>query len=172
MKSAYKLLSMLALTLIVSAVACPVRAEDSSEYPRQFSTDARRIYSSHMLNTYVPYETPRIDTVINFDTNSSKLTPAAQAQVHKLAVWIKHPRFHGTHVVVNGYTDSVGKNTHNQGLSYHRAQNVMHALIADGVPASMLSAQGFGEADPVDSNSTAEGRAANRRATFSVVCPN
>jgi chemotaxis protein MotB len=48
-------------------------------------------------------------------------------------------------------------------LSQKRADTVMQFLIAQGVNPSMVSAQGFGEADPVASNDTPEGRAQNRR---------
>ena len=84
---------------------------------------------------------------------------------------LKSPAFAGKKVVVAGYTDNVGKTARNQRLSYHRALRVMHALIANGVPASMLSAQGYGKENPMASNATPQGRAANRRVGFIVVNP-
>ena len=76
-----------------------------------------------------------------------------------------------TKVVVNGYTDNVpiGPGLKRQGitsnleLSQKRADNVMQFLISHGVNPSLLSSQGFGEAAPVASNDTEEGRAQNRR---------
>jgi len=72
---------------------------------------------------------------------------------------------------VNGYTDNVpiGQALMRQGitsnleLSQKRADTVMQFLIAQGVNPSLVSAQGFGEAVPVASNDTPEGRAQNRR---------
>jgi chemotaxis protein MotB len=72
---------------------------------------------------------------------------------------------------VNGYTDNVpiGSGLMRQGitnnleLSQKRADTVMQYLIAQGVNPSMVSAQGFGEAEPVASNDTPQGRAQNRR---------
>jgi chemotaxis protein MotB len=76
-----------------------------------------------------------------------------------------------TKIMVNGYTDNVPIGpglmsqgiTSNQVLSQKRAENVMQFLISQGVKPSLVSAKGFGEADPVASNDTPEGQAQNRR---------
>ncbi|HME27618.1 MAG TPA: OmpA family protein [Acetobacteraceae bacterium] len=75
------------------------------------------------------------------------------------------------HIVVTGYTDNVPIGpelqrqgiTSNQQLSLMRAQTVMNYLISQGVNPNLVSAQGLGDADPVASNDTPEGRAQNRR---------
>jgi len=72
---------------------------------------------------------------------------------------------------VNGYTDNapIGPElqrqgvTSNQELSQKRADAVMQFLISQGVDSSLISAHGYGDADPVASNDTASGRAQNRR---------
>ena len=74
-------------------------------------------------------------------------------------------RCHCSHVDIRGYTDSVGKPEYNQKLSERRANAVKDYLEAHGVAAGVLSAQGFGEENPIASNATKEGRAANRRVT-------
>jgi chemotaxis protein MotB len=53
--------------------------------------------------------------------------------------------------------------TSNLVLSQKRADNVMNFMVSQGVNSSLVSAQGFGEANPVASNDTAEGQAQNRR---------
>jgi chemotaxis protein MotB len=76
-----------------------------------------------------------------------------------------------TKIMVNGYTDNVPIGaglkrqgiTSNQVLSQKRADNVMQFMVSQGVNQSLVSAQGFGEADPVASNDTPEGQAQNRR---------
>jgi chemotaxis protein MotB len=76
-----------------------------------------------------------------------------------------------TKIVVNGYTDNVpiGPGLKRQGissnlvLSQKRADNVMQFMIAQGVNPALVSSQGFGDADPVASNDTPEGRQQNRR---------
>ena len=79
-------------------------------------------------------------------------------------------------LVVNGYTDNapVGRElqregiTSNQILSQKRAENVMEFLISQGVKPELVTARGHGDADPVASNSTREGRAQNRRVELSL----
>jgi chemotaxis protein MotB len=74
-------------------------------------------------------------------------------------------------LVVNGYTDNapIGPALRRQGvtsneiLSQKRADAVMQFLISQGVRPELVSAHGYGEADPVAPNNTAAGRAQNRR---------
>lgn len=166
----------IALAVMASAAA-PAQAEVVKEYPKQFCIEARCVTATHSLKAPVVMEEPQvkapimIETVVLFHSNSDKLTPVAKKQIKKLAVMLRSPAFRGKHVTISGYTDKVGKVEANQRLSSHRALRVMQALIAQKVPASMLSAQGYGEADPVASNTTPEGRARNRRVTFSVMAP-
>jgi chemotaxis protein MotB len=76
-----------------------------------------------------------------------------------------------TKVLVNGYTDStpIGPGLKAEGittnliLSQKRAENVMQYMISQGVKPGLVSAQGFGDSNPVASNDTPEGRAQNRR---------
>ena len=76
-----------------------------------------------------------------------------------------------TRIVVNGYTDNVpiGPGLVRQGvttnliLSQKRAENVAQFMISQGVNPSLVSTMGLGEADPVASNDTPDGRAQNRR---------
>jgi len=74
-------------------------------------------------------------------------------------------------LVVNGYTDNapIGAGlaaqgvTSNEILSQKRAESVMAFLVSQGVSPSMVSARGYGEANPVASNATPAGKAQNRR---------
>ena len=67
---------------------------------------------------------------------------------------------------VEGHTDSDGDDASNQKLSEERAAAVKNMLVELGIDASRLSTKGFGEGAPLDSNSTSEGRANNRRVEF------
>ncbi len=64
---------------------------------------------------------------------------------------------------IEGYTDNVGGDAHNQALSEKRALSVKAYLVAAGVDASRLTTQGFGASHPVSSNDTELGRSQNRR---------
>jgi chemotaxis protein MotB len=80
------------------------------------------------------------------------------------------------HINVDGYTDNVPIGpelaaqgvTTNQQLSLKRAQTVTQFLIQSGVNPSLLTAQGFGEANPVAPNDTPQGRALNRRVELNI----
>ena len=64
---------------------------------------------------------------------------------------------------IEGHTDSVGSEASNQKLSEERASSVMNYLIEHGIASNRLSAKGYGESKPLDTNNTAAGRANNRR---------
>ena len=66
-------------------------------------------------------------------------------------------------LLVEGHTDNQGIAAANQALSEKRAQAVVAWLTAHGVPASRLSAKGFGQTKPLTDNGTEDGRAKNRR---------
>ena len=64
---------------------------------------------------------------------------------------------------IDGHTDSVGSDKSNKLLSERRANAVRDWLIANGIDKDRLTARGFGEENPIDSNKTAAGRTNNRR---------
>ncbi len=64
---------------------------------------------------------------------------------------------------IDGYTDSIGSTGYNQTLSERRAEAVKNYLIKKGVDPKRFVTRGFGETQPVASNTTAEGRQKNRR---------
>ncbi|KVW64282.1 OmpA family protein, partial [Burkholderia ubonensis] len=96
-----------------------------------------------------------------FPTGRADLTPAARQRLDQLVADARGAMFNA--VVVKGYTDSVGSAAFNLKLSARRAQTVAGYLQAHGVQARQFVAHGFGKADPVASNATAQGRAQNRR---------
>jgi iron complex outermembrane receptor protein len=106
---------------------------------------------------------------VTFETNSAKLRPESASILDGVATRIQ--RCNCSHVDIRGYTDSVGKPEYNQKLSERRANSVKDYLEAHGVAAGILSAQGFGEENPIASNATKEGRAANRRVTVRFSAP-
>jgi outer membrane protein OmpA-like peptidoglycan-associated protein len=73
---------------------------------------------------------------------------------------------------VEGHTDTIGRGAFNRSLSEARAAAVRDALIARGVPAERLRAQGFAARRPIADNSTDSGRARNRRIEFHAVSGN
>src|SRR6478735_6505091 len=97
-----------------------------------------------------------------FVTGKSELLPAARDQLDQVAEALKD-QGEMKPIVVEGYTDSVGSDAANQKLSKDRAEAVRSYLVSKGVPSEKITAVGKGEANPVASNDTPEGRANNRR---------
>lgn len=73
------------------------------------------------------------------------------------------------HVVVKGHTDATASEEYNRQLSQKRAESVVEKLISYGVSPERLSAEGWGESQPVADNSTDEGKTKNRRVEFYIV---
>lgn len=69
-------------------------------------------------------------------------------------------------VEIQGHTCAIGTDAYNMGLSQRRANTVLNYLQNKGIASSRLTAKGFGESQPIDSNETREGRANNRRVEF------
>jgi chemotaxis protein MotB len=119
----------------------------------------------------------RLQNAIKVSVNGELLFPSggwqmpAQAQqtIAKMAAILAPQQT--TKINENGYTDNtpIGPGLMSQGvtsnliLSQRRADNVMQYMISQGVNPNLVSAQGFGDADPVASNATPEGKAQNRR---------
>lgn len=98
---------------------------------------------------------------VTFDSSSATLKPAGANTLTGVAMVLKeYPK---TAVNVVGYTDSTGSHDLNMRLSQQRADSVASSLITQGVDASRIRTSGMGPANPIASNSTAEGKAQNRR---------
>lgn len=99
---------------------------------------------------------------VNFAFDKSDLTAESVAILDQ-AVDVLN-RYPALKVEVAGHTDSVGTDAYNQGLSERRAKAVYDYLTGKGIAADRLSGpNGYGEAKPIDTNDTSEGRARNRR---------
>ncbi len=97
----------------------------------------------------------------------AQLTPDSGAALDPVAAALgAHP---GVRVELQGYTDSVGSGPYNLRLSQARADAVRDYLVAHGVPADQLATRGYGKAQPIADNRTAEGRAHNRRVVMMVL---
>lgn len=103
---------------------------------------------------------------INFDFDKANIKPEAEGVLDAAVEALKENP--GVSVEVVGYTDSVGTDAYNQGLSERRANAVKDYLASHGVEGSRLTATGRGEANPVADNATDDGRAQNRRVELDV----
>jgi outer membrane protein OmpA-like peptidoglycan-associated protein len=96
-----------------------------------------------------------------FDFDSSYLKMAAQDKLQMMGDVLQ--RYPETNIIVIGHTDSFGSDAYNQRLSERRAYAVKNYLNTHGVAAGRMTAMGYGETSPVESNDSAAGRAQNRR---------
>jgi len=99
---------------------------------------------------------------ILFATGKADLQPESRPVLKEIATTVKE---HGDlKILIEGHTDNVGKPDANLALSEARAAAVKAALVADfGIGADRISTKGFGDTKPSAANTTAEGRAQNRR---------
>ena len=96
-----------------------------------------------------------------FATGKADLNPDAKIALAKLTgIVLNYPSLK---LAIGGYTDSTGSADFNQKLSQARADGVLAYLVSQGLDANSLSAEGYGTANPVADNNTAQGRQQNRR---------
>lgn len=106
------------------------------------------------------------DSGLLFGVDQSSISGTAQGNLTELATTLQ--KYEDTEILVEGHTDADGAEEHNHGLSIRRAQTVSAYLVQQGVRSSRLSTMGYGEAQPVDDNSTDAGKAANRRVEIAI----
>lgn len=101
---------------------------------------------------------------IRFDVNKAIIKPESMGVINSIYKILKdNPELKFS---IEGHTDNDGNDTNNETLSENRAQSVMNMLTKMGISANRLSFKGFGESKPIADNSSAEGKANNRRVEF------
>ncbi len=101
------------------------------------------------------------DSGILFNTGSATITSTSRSNIEKLARILN--RYNDTNLVIEGHTDTIGREIDNQLLSERRAESVSALLKAYGVSGSRLAPVGYGETRPISTNETEGGRKLNRR---------
>ncbi len=103
-----------------------------------------------------------LEGAVLFTTGKTTLLPIAQNKLSQVAAVLKQQN-DNKRIVVEGHTDSVGSDQNNLKLSQGRADSVREYLVSQGIDPKKITALGKGESTPVAENTTAEGRANNRR---------
>jgi OOP family OmpA-OmpF porin len=112
-------------------------------------------------------ESVSIDLTVTFDNNSEVVKESFFEEIKSVADFMN--QYEGTSVVIEGHTDDRGSAEYNRNLSDRRAKAVAKVLVERfGIDSSRVSAIGYGEAQPIASNDTAEGRVTNRRVVAKV----
>jgi outer membrane protein OmpA-like peptidoglycan-associated protein len=104
---------------------------------------------------------------ITFATDQSDIKPNFYDVLNSVAIVLRE--FNQTLVDVNGHTDSDGSNEYNDDLSSRRANSVAQYLVSQQLDSQRFSVQGFGESQPVASNTSVSGKAQNRRVEIQIV---
>ncbi len=107
---------------------------------------------------------------INFELNSSTITGALSFRILDDVALVLYENS-DLRVRVEGHTDSQGSSGYNLDLSQGRADAVRLYLVQQGIDPARMTAVGFGEERPIESNESETGRAANRRVEFHIVIP-
>ena len=104
---------------------------------------------------------------VYFDTNRDEVKGTSAETLDRLAgIFQEYPK---TVILIEGHTDSAGPEAYNLDLSQRRAQSVANYLIASGVDSDRFTVKWYGESQPRADNSTAEGKAKNRRVELGIV---
>ncbi len=121
-----------------------------------------------VANSGCPEVTEEVQATLNeyaktilFDTGKSTIKSQSEEVLKDIIKILKE--YPTAKFTVEGHTDSVGSEKLNQRLSDSRANSVKEYLVTNGIDAFRLSALGYGESKPIDTNKTRKGRANNRR---------
>ncbi len=104
---------------------------------------------------------------IFFDVNKFNLKPESTPELTRLVALLKNQP--AMRIEVSGHTDNTGDKKANQLLSENRARSVRDFLIEKGISSERITYKGYGDARPVSTNDTEEGRAQNRRTEFTIL---
>ena len=107
------------------------------------------------------------DSGLLFETNSARLSSAAEENIRELAKILA--KYKDTDILVEGHTDSIGSDAYNQTLSEQRTNAVANFAKGLGVKGSRFTTVGYGETQPLTSNHTVEGRQKNSRVEIAIM---
>jgi outer membrane protein OmpA-like peptidoglycan-associated protein len=139
-------------------------ADKADQCPNEVGIEAERGCPRVYKDVEVTDSKVVIKQQVHFETNKAKIKPESFDLLDTVAQALRD--FPNIRVEVQGHTDSVGPDKKNLKLSQQRSDSVREYLIGRGIEPYRMTAQGYGESRPIESNTTASGRAANRRVEF------
>lgn len=114
------------------------------------------------------YEVVLSDDSVKFPTDASQLSPEAEQRLAELAQRLRAEN-RNVYLEIQGFTDATGPESYNDRLGEQRAEAVRRYLNQQGVALNRMATISYGEEQPVAPNTTAEGRAQNRRVAIVVL---
>lgn len=104
---------------------------------------------------------------VEFDFGKATLRPASYQTLNELVDYLQ--RKSDERIEIGGHTDNIGSEAKNKILSLERAKSIVAYLISKGIDANRLTAKGYGSMEPVEDNTTEEGRQKNRRSEVKIL---
>ena len=101
-----------------------------------------------------------------FDKSEFKVNDLTKKYFNETSVYLEQHT--NARLIITGHTDAIGSEEYNQNLGYRRAQSAKQYFESVGIPSKKISIESKGEIQPIDSNSTNEGRANNRRTEITI----
>lgn len=126
-----------------------------------------QFYTENVLTITYEMPTEYILSQLHFETGKATLKQDSYALLDDLLDMMK--RKTTWKVQIGGHTDTDGEDATNLILSQQRADAVKNYLVSKGIPANRIIAVGYGETKPIASNTTAEGKAQNRRTEVKII---
>lgn len=111
-------------------------------------------------------QTIRLNNIF-FEFNKAELLPDSYEELDKVAAFLEaNPT---VEIELAGHTDNVGSDDYNMQLSQERAESVKNYLVGKGIAENRLTAKGYGETQPIETNDEDWGREKNRRVEFTIL---
>lgn len=177
---------MLLVAVIVSASGCATqkyvdesvarletRLDEQNERINELSETSRQALD-RATNAGVLAQGKFLYTVVftdgetTFDSDKSTLSDGAQSRLTRMAVDLKADN-QNVYLEIQGHTDSTGSAQYNQLLGLQRAEAVRRHLHTQGIALDRMATISYGEDAPAEPNSSADGRALNRRVEIVVL---
>ena len=124
------------------------------------------MFTYDLLIKYEPEKVFRLEDVY-FDTGKATLKPESNKALNELAELLKAKP--SMNIEIAGHTDADGDDDTNMKLSQERANSVVKYLISKSISSTRLTAKGYGETQPVATNTTEEGKKQNRRTEVRII---
>lgn len=145
-------------------ICCDIMNVAGTEGKNRFIKNIRIAQGGVKLYDKLMQDGKIVSNGIKFDVGKATIKPESMGVINSICQLMKeHPELKFS---VEGHTDSDGDDASNKILSEKRAKAVADQLISMGIDASRLQSKGWGESKPLSDNSTAEGKANNRRVEF------
>lgn len=108
----------------------------------------------------------KIFNQVYFESSSAKLQSISSVELDALASYLMNTK--NATILIEGHTDNTGTVAQNNLLSLHRAESILQYLVSKGIRSNRIQAKGLGSSMPIADNTTAAGRAKNRRTSFTI----